>query len=278
MSSPFATVDTIVHDQLKLYSPLLAVVGANRIRFSTRHFDLREVNQTGDEFPVIWVNAALSEAAPFVDTDSHDFNLRYEINLIVPHSKVSDMRLLEWLVVRALSWFVELKDAAGVTLSSSNPTPLKWKSPTYSDWTHALEEGVQRSVLTLNVPLTGDPDDIKNDAAVAPTAISAYITPDGTNKQVIGIIYFDQQISSAWGEKPLAIETNDGTSAYAGTGRSGHYSADGSSRVIFWGNERVASADPALIAYDKSEASSILVGTSSGLAVEDFTITPTVIV
>ncbi len=111
----------------------------------------------------------------------------------------------------------------------------------------------------------------------APVAVSASIAVAGDNKQCLVMIRFDRAIAAAQGELEEAFDINDGSTMFGGSERAEFYCADGGKVVCIWANEKQVSANPLAITYDKSAASSVLVGAVSGIAVEDFTITPTLI-
>ncbi len=111
----------------------------------------------------------------------------------------------------------------------------------------------------------------------APVAVSASIAVAGDNKQCLVMIRFDQAIAAIQSNKNTSFVINDGSRTFGGAGAAEHYCADDGRYVFIWANEKELSANPIAISYDRLEANGVLVGAVGLIAVEDFTITPTLI-
>ena len=275
MSNPYAAVDTVVVDQFRNFTDLTDLMASDRIRFLERRVDTREINEIGDSHCAMWITTSLSPEELFTSTDSNDTELVYEITILRGGKAKSDIRQVQWHVARACTRLAQFEDAAGNSLASSNPSPLKWAGASLTQFTNTDTVNGLRSTATLRVKLIGDPDDIITDTATTPIATKAFYLVSTAHIHVL----FDKKIAQASHVVTTDFNvldwticlTNVLTSPAASTSRFAAFaSANGDNNVVVLQTSTGTSCgtDVKSIAYTGSH----LVG-DNGVTVDGFTLT-----
>lgn len=127
-ATPFSVIDDALHEALTAWTPLTALVHADRIMRPDRSVDIRGIESAADLRPKIWI---LPDASP-VDVTAGSNNLvdlhfSYTIAVVQKDANQQDMRELEYEIHRAFLMLLSGHKGSGAPLV--NPLPFLFIAP-----------------------------------------------------------------------------------------------------------------------------------------------------
>lgn len=184
MSNPYDVVDNQVLAQLEGFGPLVAIVHADRIHLTDRGIDIRRFSQAAGLQPEIWIAPAQNQPDLQLTGSSSSVVMRHEIHIVVPGLDHTPLREIQFLIVRALTYWKNTEDAAGNPLAQPLPysygnmrlSDFQIQPPPESEEAHA--HPILRAIGTLTTSLIGDDEAIRDDATVTPTLVKASFAMD----------------------------------------------------------------------------------------------------
>lgn len=176
-SNPFSVLDGQVLAALQDHAGLTAVIPATHIQTTDRGIDVRRMMETGDLQPVIWIAPAGNQPFEPNTGTSEKIRLDFEILILVPGADHGDLRLIQFLVVRALKNLENYTDAAGTALSRPFPYRLHlWKLQGFTNPLPGAPPDRAITLADLSVWISGEDDAVQNDyELVGPDDLTADI-------------------------------------------------------------------------------------------------------